>query len=108
MASYDSSSNVDFIITECCSKCISHVGDESERQSSGDHRVDQREDNEAVHDEPQHDGAEVPAQLVQDNTEVLSAEDLPSYEEEDADRSEVDNPSSDRHHGVRQTREKCQ
>ena len=93
--------------TECRGECVGHVADESERQRSGDEGVDQRQNDEAVHEESQHDRAEVPAKLVEDNTEVLSAEDLTSDEEEDTDRGEVDDPGRDHHHGVRQTREKC-
>ena len=93
--------------TESRGECVRHVGDESERQSSGDQGVDQWQNDEAVHEESQHDCAEVPAKLVENNLEVLSAEDLTSDEEEDSNRSKIDNPGGDHHHGVRQTREKC-
>ena len=94
--------------TESCGKCIGHVGDESEGQSPGDDSEDEGEHDEAVHDESDHHRAEVPAELVEDNSEVLSAEDLTSDEEEDADRSEVDDPGRDDHHRVRETREEVQ
>ena len=93
--------------TESRGESVSHVGDESERQRPGDEGVDQWQNDEAVHEQPQHDSAEVPAQLVENHPEVLSAEDLTSDEEEDTHRSEVDNPGGDHHHGVRQTGEEC-
>ena len=99
---------VSVLSTEGCGKCICHVRDESEGQSPGDDSEDEGEHDEAVHDESDHHRAEVPAELVEDNSEVLSAEDLTSDEEEDADRSEVDDPGGDDHHRVRETREEVQ
>ena len=93
--------------TESRGECVGHVGDESERKRSGDQGVDQWQNDEAVHEQTQHDGAEVPAELVENHPEVLSAEDLTPDEEEDANRSEVDDPGGDDHHGVRQAGEKC-
>ena len=71
-----------------------------ERQSSGDNGIQDREDDQAVDEEAEDDGGEVPAQLHQHLPKVAHPQHLPADEEENSNWSKVDHPSSDHHHGV--------